>query len=339
MAHPALHEMNPLNAYQDKRILITGGTGYLGSAILAKLCQVPCQITVIARQNQNAYEGVSQKAQVIFKNLDVKKKQTWKEAVLHTDIIFHLAAQTSTYVANQNPMADFESNVLPLLYFIESCQESNVRPDIIFSGTATQAGLTPSNPVDESFPDEPVTIYDIHKLLAEKYLQYYGRQLEGRSVTLRLANVYGPGHQSGAHDRGILNQMVKKSLHGERLTVYGTGEFMRDYIFIDEVVDAFLLAGQKIDLLNGRYFFIGSGTGNTVREMAKMVQSEASKKLGKNIEIQFVDPPQDLSPIEFRNFIANPKAFMKATGWRPKISLQEGICRTLNFYAQTVKKI
>jgi len=227
---------------------------------------------------------------------------------------------------------DVDINLAPVVRFIETCQNKNIRPDIIFPGTVTQVGLTETWPVDEIIQDVPITVYDINKLAAEKYICYYGTQLGGRGVTLRFANVYGPGTKSGSLDRGILNMMVMRALEGKPLTLYGDGNYVRDYVFIDDVVNAFLIAGARFDSTNGKYYVLGSGVGHTIKEMAEIVKTMVGKITGKNVDIQNIPPPPGLSQIEFRHFVANIARFRQDTGWKPRVTLEEGIKNTIDSF-------
>jgi nucleoside-diphosphate-sugar epimerase len=248
------------------------------------------------------------------------------------DIVYHFAAQTSVYVAWQDPVEDMEANVLPLLRLLETCRRKAWKPIILFSGTATEIGLTSDWPVDESVNDDPVTIYDLHKLSAEKYLRHYVREGLVQGAILRLANVYGPGPKSSNADRGVLNLMMRKAIRGEPLTIYGTGHYMRDYIFVEDAAEAFVQAAIHIEKTNGRHFLLGSGQGHTLSAAINLVAERAELKTGRRAPIQHVEPPSGLSPIESRNFVANITRFASATGWCPRVKLGEGIDRTLDYF-------
>lgn len=323
--------LNQRHDYSGKTILVTGAAGFIGSSIIRALCNVDCNLICLVTGSRKIGVSSDSTAHIKIHHGDIRSVSVWDELLNGVDIIFHFAAQTSSIFANQNPVKDMEINLVPVVRLIQACQKKRVRPDIVFSGTVTQAGLTTHYPVDETHRDDPITIYDINKLAQEKYLQYYGREMGGRAVTLRLANVYGPGSKSGRPDRGILNMMVVKALSNQPLTVYGHGDYVRDYIFIDDVVNAFLIAGTHMNILNGNYYVIGSGQGYCIREMAETVRNLVAKITGQHVEIDFVPPPPELSRIEFRHFVADTRRFCSDSVWRPKVSLQDGISRTIQF--------
>jgi UDP-glucose 4-epimerase len=320
------------SSYKNKSVLVTGGGGYIGSSLIQKLRDIPCKIILLSRNKSQKNLIGKGKAKITIRQGDIRDPKIWPRLLKGVDIVFHFAAQTSSKVANENPVDDIQINLLPIVALIEACLREKHPPAIIFSGTVTQVGLTKTYPVNEVFQDRPITVYDINKLAAEKYLQYYAQQLGGKAVTLRLANVYGPGPESSSADRGILNLFVQKAIRGESLTVYGKGDFVRDYVYIDDVINAFLAAGVEIKKTSGHYYVIGSGVGHTFAQMTRMVTRLAAKKTGKKVRVAHIRPPENLSLIESRNFVANYSKFKQITGWKPKISLRSGVSKTVDFY-------
>jgi nucleoside-diphosphate-sugar epimerase len=332
-------ENSLLASYENRRVLITGGTGYIGSSLVRALQTVPCQVVLLVREGRSVAPGPDTVANISIISGDIRACETWSRALEGVDYVFHLAAQTSAYIASEDPFVDLDINVLPVLHMLETCRERNLPAKIVFAGTVTEVGITLQTPVDESFADHPVTIYDIHKLTAEKYLQYYARQTATETVTLRLPNVYGPGPSSSHADRGVLNQMVRKALRGEALTVYGEGAFVRDYVFIDDVVRAFLVAGSKIDVLSGNYYVIGSGTGTRFVDAVNLVADRVTRQKGHRPSVVHITPPDTQLAIEERNFVANTARFSQSTGWAPQSSLLEGIDRTTEYFLGQMKEV
>lgn len=321
--------------YQGKRILITGGTGYLASAIISRLKTIDCKIVCLDRK-KFSYELKDTVAEIIEIEGDVTRADIWGELLPHADLIFHFAAQTSVYVANDDPVKDLNINVYPIINILETCRKQNLKPVILFSGTATEAGIPERLPVDESHPDRPVTIYDLHKLTSENYLRSYVNQGFVNGAILRLANVYGPGPSSSSAGRGVLNIMIRRALNGEDLMLYGEGNLKRDYVYIDDVARAFLIAGTRIDIINGRYFVIGSGQACTLKEAFDLVAKRVALKTGKKVKVVSIEPPASLSPIENRNFIANSRNFSELTDWNPVYSLEKGIDSTIDSFQPLV---
>ena len=312
-------------------MLITGGAGYLAAGLIRGLQDVDCEIICLDRPGKQAppVEGTAHIRQM---QGDVRHRAAWESALNDVDVIFHLAAQTSVTVAREDPQADFEANVLPMLHLLEICRLKGWRPVVVFAGTVTEAGIPARLPVDETHPDCPVTIYDLHKWMAEAYLKHYAREGIVRGVTLRLANVYGPGPASSSADRGVLNAMVHRALQGEDLTVYGTGENLRDYVYVEDVCRAFLAAVPHIDQLNGGHVVIGSEEGHTLRDAFNLVAEHVALRTRRRVNVLCVELPTPPSPIEGRNFIANTRLFRQVTGWQPRYSLREGLDRTIEAF-------
>lgn len=306
-----------------KKIMITGGSGYLSASLLSLLREVDCQVIRLdLKQNTTAPGGEAKIIDIIG---DVGKIETWQTYLPGVDIVFHFAAQTSVYFANNDPLADNLRNVQPMLYLLETCRQNDFHPAVIFSGTVTVTGMPKRIPVDETHTDDPVTMYDVHKLMAENYLKYYSGQGIVNGAILRLANVYGPGPVSSSADRGILNMMVKKALAGEDLTLYGKGEFLRDYIFVKDVAAAFLLAAINITKVKSQHFVLGTGKGTTLAEAFNLVTERVKAKTGKKVKVVSVDPPAGQSLIENRNFVADSGKFTGLTGWQAETPLVAGI--------------
>ena len=320
-----------LGQLEGRSMLVTGASGYVGSALVRALAKISSHLILLAREDRPAPLVPGAQAEISAVAGDIRKTETWSRVLPGIDYVFHLAAQTSTYVANQDPLTDFDFNVLPVMRMLQTCERQELGPGIVFAGTVTQVGVPSEVPVDESFPDHPVTVYDVHKLMAEKYLELSSRKTVVQTVTLRLSNVYGPGRTAGSSDRGILNQIVRKGLRGETLTIYGDGKFVRDYMYIGDVVDAFLAAATRMADVSGSYYVIGSGLGHRIVDAVSMVADSVMRKTERRPQVVHVPPPAGLSPIEERNFVADTTSFRAATGWEPRISLADGIDRTIDY--------
>jgi nucleoside-diphosphate-sugar epimerase len=320
-----------LSTLKNCNILITGGAGYLATNMLLLLRDTECNIIRLDRPGV-LFEKITGRFKVSDVFGDITEPSIWDPFVTKVDVVFHFAAQTSVYKAAEDPVADLNINVLPIVRLIEAIRRTGHCPFVLFSGTVTETGLTDCLPVNENHPDNPITVYDLHKLMAESYIKYFTREKVISGAILRLANVYGPGPRSGSADRGILNMMIRKALNGETLTVYGKGDYIRDYIFIDDVAKAFLSAAFQGEQIAGKHFVIGSGQGTTFSDAVNLVADRAAIVTGRRVPVVYRDPPKALSPIETRNFIADSKSFTEATGWKQQISLLEGIDRTIEYF-------
>lgn len=317
-------------AFDGQTVAVTGAGGFLGGRLIQRLDGSGIRIMRVARR---PLPPTAHAPALIDVMGDVSSPLVWERIVGEADIVFHFAAQTSGVIAEQDPAADFQDNVVPMRHLLAASRKLNRQPLVVFAGTVTQAGAPASVPVDEDAPDLPLTVYDRHKLLAEGELEAAALAGTVFGTTVRLANVYGPGAAGHRPERDVLNRMIKSAIDGQGLTVYGTGEFLRDYVFIDDVVDAFLAAAARIADVNARHFVVGSGSGISIRHAFELIAARVEALTGRRVPVTLTEPPSALSPIERRNFIANPVRFMAATGWRPAHSLAAGIDRTIEAYA------
>ena len=317
-------------AFDGQTVAVTGAGGFLGGCLIQRLEGSPCRIMRVARRPL-PLPAIDGQAMIDVVG-DVSSAALWERIVSEADVVFHFAAQTSGVAAEQDPEADFQANVAPMRHLVAASRRLNRQPVVVLAGTVTQAGIPSRVPIDEAAPDNPVTVYDRHKLLAELELESAAGAGVLFGSTLRLANVYGPGAPGPRADRDVLNRMIKGALGGEALTVYGTGEFVRDYVFIDDVVDAFVRAAAHVPEVNARHFVVGSGCGISIRQAFELVASRVEALTGRRVPVITIGT-RSLSAIEQRHCLVNPAGFMAATGWHPTHSLAAGIDRTIEAYA------
>jgi nucleoside-diphosphate-sugar epimerase len=312
-------------AVTGKTIAVTGAGGFVGGRLVGRLAVQRCRVIRAARTALPPIDGAAATVSDVVGNLS--EPAPW-DRLAAADVIFHLAAQTSVAVAEADVAADFHANVTPIRHLLSACRRHGSRPIVVFAGTVTEAGLPSRMPVNEDEPDNPITTYDRHKLLSEHDLKAAALQGTVVSSTLRLANVFGPG-ASRRSDRGVLNRMIATAMRGQPLTVFGTGDYLRDYVFIDDVVNAFLMAAAHSERLNGQHFVIGSGHGVSIRDAFELVAARVEARTGRSVAVVSAPSASQLSGIETRNFIADSSRFASATGWQPAWSLVDGIDRTI----------
>ena len=317
--------MQEFAEYSGKRVLVTGGAGYIGSVLISKLVPLGCEITTVLMPGDPLPFQETHMERIKTFEGDVRDAGAWEGWLEGQDIVFHLAGQTSHYIANEHPIHDWQANAAPILHLCGACQRQEWNPRILFASTATVYGAPDQLPVDESFPQFPLTIYDVNKLAAEGYLAYFSMEHGIPSVTLRLSNVYGPSIGTSKKERGVMNQMALKALEGEALQVYGTGVWRRDYIHLDDVVAAFMLAAIATeDKVAGRAFNVSTGVGTNFVDAVNMIAEAAEQLTNFPVLISHVDAAT-LSVVDERNYIGNYGAFMEATSWSPKIDVASGL--------------
>ena len=321
-----------LEFYKGKKVLLTGGRGFIGASLAQSLAAINCRLFLLDRAGTHIIAG-HPKAEIIRLNGDVSLRKTWDLALANdVDYVFHLAGQEYIRGPEYDPLSDLQANALPVLHLLEACKTLNNHPVIIFASSANVFGMADSLPVNEDQPDEPLIPWTIHKQMAEGYLRSYAHQYGIRSVILRLANVYGPTANSAAMKKVVVNGMIARAMAGESLTLYANHQCVRDYIFLADAVDAFLLAG-KTDLTGAksRMFVLGSGEKKSIAEAWQLIADKAAFFTNRNVEIKY-DLTVKVGAFEMRNFVADTKRFQTATGWKPRVYLAQGIDLTIQAF-------
>jgi len=303
----------------EMRALVTGASGLIG-----------CELCKRMLADGHSLVCLSRAARVDQPNIHWIKHDLaldpWTGLPpLQFDLVFHLAGQTSTYRAQRDPIEDTRVNVLGMLNLFEYLRAHSSIPFVVIAGTATEVGLPETLPINEELQDYPITFYDLSKLAAEMYLMQYVREGLLKGCALRLANVFGRRTDEQQADRGILDRVFSQAKLGKAITIYGDGGYLRDYIFIDDVVSALVAATNNRNETNGRYFYIGTGKGTTLKDAFFKVAALAIGDAEPSCMFEYVPPPNELSPIEFRNAVIDSTAFRQATGWIPKYDFDRGL--------------
>ncbi len=328
---PVVESATPwLREYRGKTVVVTGAAGFLGGRLVARLAGTACTIVRVTRTP--AWPLPPTVATIRDETGDVRDRAIW-DRLVSADIIVHLAAQTSASAANSDPALDLNANTLPLRYLLEACRQQGRQPVILFAGTVTETGVPSRLPVNEDAPDHPVTVYDRHKLMAERELKEAVARGAARGATLRLANVYGPGSPGTSRDRDVLNRMIRTAVRGGTLTVFGAGRSLRDYLFVDDAADAFLMAGTRPEPINGRHYVVGSGSALSIREAFELVAARVEAATGRRVPVVTDDAIRPLSALEQRDFVADSSRLTTDTGWRARWTLAAGIDQTIEAYS------
>lgn len=315
-----------LEAYRDKNVTITGGGGYIGS-LLAQALNGQCKSLRITSRSPI---GSSPTNSISGLQSELLSAKDWIEITTDTDILFHLAGNTSIPYAKENPKDSFSGEILPLIGLDAAIRAGSDLCTVVHASTATIYGMPARKLVTEAVFPKPLSLYDVQKYQAETYLQYIAATSNVNCISLRLANVFGPSLvPSGSRDRGILNMMINKILQNENITLFGDGEFIRDYIYITDVVNAFLLAGVK--LTESDCFNVSTGIGTTIKEAVGLALDSIADSTS---EVTFQPWPSTSSPIDRRNFIGDCSKLVSKTGWSPQVTIEQGVKRTISTFQQ-----
>lgn len=315
--------------YKGKNILITGGLGFIGSNLCHKLVDLNANITVvdslIPEYGGNLFNVEDIKEKIHINIADIRDQYTMNNLVQEKDIIFNLAGQVSHIDSMNNPFPDADINARSQLYILEACRRFNPNAKVLFAGSRSQYGRALHLPVDEKHPLKPTDFNGINKITGERYHLLYNDYFGIKTCSLRISNTFGPRQFMKNARQTFLAWFIRLAVEGKEITIYGDGKQKRDFCYVDDVVNAFLLAGQS-DKSNGQYFNVGNGIPVSVSEIAeKVVEAAGSGKLS------FTDWPEDKKKIEIGDYYTNHEKITKALGWSPETSIEEGLKKTIEY--------
>jgi UDP-glucose 4-epimerase len=315
--------------YERKNVLITGGLGFIGSTLAIRLVELGAAVTVIdsliPEYGGNLFNVEPVKNQIRINVSDVRDRSSINYLVQGQHYLFNLAGTLSHIDSMRDPFTDLEINCVSQLRILEACRENNPLIKIVFAGTRGQYGRAQRLPVDESHPLHPTDVNGINNNAGESYHILYNEVYGIKACSLRLTNTYGPRHQMKHPRQGVLNWFVRQIIEGRPIKIYGTGSQVRDTNFVDDVVDAMMLA-MLSDKTDGEVFNIGGEPLSLIQFVEALIDVNGSGTY------EIVEFPGDLKAIEIGDYIASHEKFTSLTGWHPKVPLREGIAKTLEYY-------
>ena len=315
--------------YRGKRVLITGGAGFIGSNLAIRLVESGARVQLVDSMlpdygaNLLNLEPIRDRVRLNFS--DVRDAHSLAYVVQDEDLIFSLAGQVSHLASMQDPFTDLEINCRSQLSLLESCRRNNPGARIVFASTRQLYGRPRYLPVDEEHPLTPVDVNGINKLAAEMYYSLYYQVHGIPTVSLRLTNTYGPRMDLGSDLKGFTGIFLRKALAGETIQIYGNGEQRRDFNYVDDVLDALLLAGQSDDLLGG-VFNLGHPRAYSLLEFLEVLRRYA------DFEYELIPFPPEAEAIDIGDYYGDFARFRAATGWVPRVDLSEGLESTIRFF-------
>jgi len=316
--------------FRGSKVLITGGLGFIGSNLAHRLVNMGAQVLLVDSMlplyggNYFNIEDICDQVQV---NLcDIRDRPAVDYLVRGQDYIFHLAGQVSHVDSILDPFSDVDINIVGTLSILEALRKFNPRGRIIFTGTRGQYGATVKQPVDELAPTNPKGTYAISNLAAEKIILMYNEVHNVRGVSLRITNTYGPRHQMKHNRYGVVNWFIRLTLDDQPIPLMGDGKIMRDYLFVEDLVDA-LLDVAPCDDAYGEVFNVGTGQGITFVELAQSIIEIAKKG-----SIQFVPFSKERKALEPGDYWSDISKIKSIVGWGPRVPLEDGLQRTIAYY-------
>jgi UDP-glucose 4-epimerase len=318
--------------YRGRRVLITGGLGFIGSNLARRLVELGADVLIVDSllpdYGGSLFNVAGVEDQLRINIADVREATTMNYLVQGREVIFNLAGQVSHIDSMRDPHTDLEINCRSQLTILEACRQHNPRTKVVYAGTRQIYGKPDRLPVDESQLVRPTDINGINKAAGEYYHLVYNNVFGVRACSLRLTNVYGPRQLIRHNRQGFIGWFIRLALEGKEIQIYGDGSQVRDFVYVDDVAEAFLRAGFA-DECNGDVFNVGGSEPIAHKDLVARLIDAAGRGSSR-----FVEWPEDKLRIDIGSFYSDSTKFERATGWRPAVNLADGFRRTLAYYRE-----
>ncbi|HUS08394.1 MAG TPA: NAD-dependent epimerase/dehydratase family protein [Bryobacteraceae bacterium] len=317
-------------SYNSANVLITGGLGFVGSNLALRLVENGARVTVVddllpgCGGNLFNIEPAKDRIQVL--RTDIGEAGPLREAIASADLIFNLAGEISHIHSMQFPERDLQVNTIAQLRFLLACRELNRGVRIVYAGTRQVYGVPKYLPVDEGHPIAPVDFNGVHKYAATMYHLMMTRVGDLDAIVLRLTNVYGPRMALNVSCQGFLSTFLRRLMLGEPLEIFGDGKQLRDPVFVDDAVDAFIAAGLAARPPE-RSYNVGGRAPLALAEIARTASAAAGLP-----EPVFREFPAEREAIDIGSYYTDNRRIERDLGWKAKVDFSEGIARTLEYF-------
>lgn len=320
--------------FNGRKVLITGGLGFIGSNLARRLVNLGAEVLVvdslIPEYGGNLFNIADIQDKITVNISDVRDEHSMRYLVQGQDFLFNLAGQTSHLDSMSDPYTDLEINCRAQLSILEACRKYNPAVRVVFTSTRQLYGKPDYLPVDEKHLLRPVDVNGINKMAGEWYHILYNNVYGVRSSALRLTNTYGPGMRIKDTRQTFLGIWIRLLIEGKSFEVWG-GEQLRDYTYVDDVVDALLIAAIS-NKSEGKIFNLGGDCVISLRDTAKsMIEANGGG------EFSVREFPAERKRIDIGDYFSDYSLIESELGWKPKVSLQEGLTKTLNFYRKNLE--
>jgi UDP-glucose 4-epimerase len=327
-----MRELPNSDGFRGKRVLITGGLGFLGSNLAIRLVESGAKVTLldamIEDHGGNLFNIEPVKDRVTVNFSDVRDESSLRYLIRGKDYIFHLAGQNDHVLSQTNPFPDIDINIKGSAILLEACKRHNKDARLVYSGTRGEYGPAVMLPVREDQPMNPRGIYELSSLTAQQLFQIYNDNHGVPSVTLRLTNIYGERAQMRHSRFGVANWFIRLAIDGETIKVFGDGSLLRDFVYVDDAVGAMLMCAAT-EGAYGQVFNVGNNRASNFRELAETVVRVAG---GGRWEFAPFTPERAAQ--EPGDFCSDIRKIKRVVGWEPRTSLEEGVRKTVAYYRQ-----
>ena len=318
--------------YRNRRVMITGGLGFIGSNLAHRLVSLGADIllvdSLIPDYGGNLFNIAGIEDRVRVNVADIRQANTMNYLVQDRSVIFNLAGQVSHIDSMRDPHTDLEINCRSQLTLLEACRHHNPEAKVVYASTRQIYGKPDFLPVTEQHLVRPTDVNGINKAAGEYYHVVYNNVFGVRACALRLTNVYGPRQLVKHNRQGFIAWFIRLAVEGKEIQVFGDGSQIRDFVYVDDAVNAFLMAAM-CDACAGQAFNVGGDEHIAHRDLVELLVDLSGKG-----SYRLVDWPAEKKVIDIGSFYADSSRFAEASGWRPQVSLREGLARTLAYYRE-----
>ena len=320
---------------ENKNILITGGLGFIGSNLVRRLAECGNSVTVvdslIPEYGGNLRNLHDLRDKITINLSDIRDEFSLREILRGKDYLFNLAGQTSHLDSMENPFVDLDINTKAQLSILEACRKNNPDIRIVFASTRQIYGKPRYLPVNEKHPLHPVDVNGINKIAGEQYHLLYQEVYGIASSVLRLTNTYGPRMRIKDARQTFLGIWIRNLLEGKPIQVFGDGKQRRDYNYVEDVLDALLIAAIQNNAV-GKVYNLGAPDPLSLEDTAKIMC-----KVIKGSDYSMIPFPEERKAIDVGDFICDYSAFRNQFGWEPKVSFEDGIQRALEYFYNEIE--
>ena len=322
-----------MREFDGRKVMVTGGLGFIGSALAVRLAKDGARVTVVDSSvpgcgaNPHNLAAVRDQVQVVAADIG---DPAIADAIRGCSVIFNLAGEISHIHSMRQPPRDAELNAFAQLRLLELCGRVEPGVRVVYAGTRQIYGVPQYLPVDENHPVRPVDFNGIHKYAATQYHLQWNEMGRIDARVLRLSNVYGPRMALNIPCQGFLGNFLRRSLLGQTIEIFGDGQQIRDPVYVDDVVDAFLLAGGAEDA-RSRVWNVGGAEPLSLDRIAALMTAEAGAP-----EPIFKPFPEEQKSIDIGSYFTDTARIRRELGWEPKVGFPEGIRRSLAYYRSEI---
>ncbi len=319
-------------AFQGANVLITGGLGFIGSNLAARLVTRGANVTLvdslIPEYGGNLSNITELDGKVRVNVADIRDEYSMNYLIQGQDYLFNLAGQTSHMDSMRNPFVDLDINCRSQLFMLEACRKYNPSIRVVYASTRQIYGKPDYLPVDERHLLHPVDVNGINKMAGEWYHILYNNVHGIRGCALRLTNTYGPRMRVKDARQTFLGIWIKQLIDGQAIQVWGDGEQLRDFTYVDDCVDALLVSAASSEA-HGRIFNLGGSEVINLNDLAALLC-----EVNGSGSFQVVPYPADRKPIDIGDYYGDFRLIQETLGWEPRTPLREGLAQTIAYYRE-----